>query len=325
MSFGRITKLNVHIANQTHITYANDATRLLTNNPSGFAFRSTGAASCSCVGDSLDQATCFLQRHFGKHGCIEKSSSLCALLYALGINYSQDEEQEQQVEQKVELQVEEQVEEHLETQVEQQAEQQVEQQVEEYVETQVEQQAAQQADQQAEHQADQQAGQVEQPLEQQLETEQQLVEEANEDQPLLLELEALKSPQMLHTLQLELLPTVLPQWATAIEWHREQLQIFNCAWHLQNCNWRHVPNSEFQLPNCHCHKIKQMTEYINGLLKVSMPALNEQKEEEQKSKAEQQQSEKCPLPDVNANIMSLNSLLQQLNELLEQQNEEQAV
>ncbi|XP_051860758.1 putative uncharacterized protein DDB_G0271606 isoform X2 [Drosophila albomicans] len=317
MSFGRITKLNVHIANQTHITYANDATRLLTNNPSGFAFRSTGAASCSCVGDSLDQATRFLQRHFGKHGCIEKSSSLCALLFALGINYSQDEEQEQQVKQKVELQVEE----HVETQVEQQ----VEEQVEEHVETQVELQAEQQADQQAEHQADQQAGQVEQPLEQQLETEEQLVAEANEDQPLLLELEALKSPQMLHTLQLELLPTVLPQWATAIEWQREQLQIFNCAWHLQNCNWRHVPNSEFQLPNCHCHKIKQMTEYINGLLKVSMPALNEQKEEEQKTKAVQQQSEKCPLPDVNANIMSLNSLLQQLNELLEQQNEEQAV
>ncbi|XP_062130258.1 putative uncharacterized protein DDB_G0271606 isoform X2 [Drosophila sulfurigaster albostrigata] len=314
MSFGRITKLNVHIANQTHITYANDATRLLTNNPSGFAFRSTGAASCSCVDDSLDQATRFLQRHFGKHGCIEKSSSLCALLYALGINYSQDEEQEQQVEQKVE-----------EQQVEQEVEQQVEQQVKEHVETQVEHQAEQQADQQAAHQADQQAGQVDQSLEQQLETEQQHGEEANEEQPLLMELEALKSPQVQHTLQLELLPTVLPQWAITIEWHREQLQIFNCAWHLQNCNWRHVSSSEFQLPNCHCHKIKQMTEYINGLLKVSLPALNEQKEEEQKSKAEQQQSEECPLPDVNANIMSLNSLLQQLNELLEQQNEEQAV
>ncbi|KAM8712609.1 hypothetical protein ACLKA7_013012 [Drosophila subpalustris] len=258
MSFGRITKLNVHIAKcQTHITYANDATRLLTNNPSGFAFRSMGATSDRCVGDPLTQARSFLRRHFGKRGSIERTPSLDNFLLAVGVDMDMEEEPQQ-----------------LLTQL-----------------TQEETEAVTQEDAQEESQEDIQ------------------------EEELILE-------PVLHTWHLEELPKVLPQLVTTIEYHTEHLELTDCAWHLQNCTWRHVPNSEFQLPNCQCQRIKETMGHINQLVKTSMPEEDEEAEEDK----EQGQSKPHTrlMLDVNANIMSLNGLLQQLNELLEQQHEEQA-
>ncbi|KAH8384553.1 hypothetical protein KR093_000387, partial [Drosophila rubida] len=223
----------------------------------------TGTTSGQSSGDSASQARRFLQRHFGKHGSIEKSTSLCAFLFNLGVNYNQSESEPEQPQQQ-------------------------------------ESQDRTESQSQAE-------------LSQQSQSQDASSAEKEPEQPKV----------QLHTWHLEELPSVQPKLATAIEWRQEQLQIFNCAWHLQNCSWRHVHSSEFQLPNCNCQKIKQTTEYINRLLKVSLPVLDGQQEQLDGGK----DAARSPTlgPDVNGNIMSLNSLLQQLNELLEQQNEEQAV
>ncbi|XP_034479461.1 uncharacterized protein LOC117785503 [Drosophila innubila] len=290
MSFGHITKLNVNIAKcQTHITYANGAKRLLTNNPSGFAFRSMGSTSCHCAGDSLTQARSFLQRHFGKRGSIESTASLDNFLLALGVQLDMDDEPEEQQEQ-----------------------QQQEEQVQQKVTAEDSQEEIQEAildDMPEVIQADTlDASQAE------------ALEEA-ETQLAALEL---KSEPELHTWHLEQLPKMLPQLASQTEWHMEQLQLSDCAWHLKNCSWRNVLNSEFQLPNCQCHRIKETMGHINMLVNASMPEDEDHDEKEEEKEQRVQKKSTCLVSNVNANIMSLNGLLQQLNQLLEQQNDEQA-
>lgn len=277
MSFRRITKLNVHIAKcQTHITYANDATRLLTNNPSGFAFRSMGTTNCNCGGDSSTQTKYFFQRHFGKSGSIERSPSLDNFLVELGVSLSMDNEAEKQSER---------LEERQKEVVQQEQQDEV--------------QAKTQEDVQEDAQEDIEKDELEEAKEEALKEEQSLLEKIEH-----------RSELELYTWHLEELPKVLPQLATKTEWQEEQLQISNCAWHLQNCNWRNL-----QPANCQCHKVKETMEHI----KASMSEKEDKVDLQQNSK-----KSNSSIPDVNANIMNLNELLQQLNNLLEQQNKKKA-
>lgn len=202
---------------QTHITYANNATRLMTNNPSGFAFRSMGSTSYhnQFIGDPLTQARTFLQRHFGQRGSIERTLSLDNFLLALGVHFDKEDESAQQEQQ-------------------QQLEEQVQQQQQEEVQQDVTQEDSKEDTQE----------EPQEPLE-------DIQEAAVAEEALQLEEQVPKSESEpeLHTWHLEQLPEVLPQLATHTEWHMEQLLVSNCDWHLQNCKWRDVPSSEFQLSN----------------------------------------------------------------------------
>ncbi|XP_032597085.1 uncharacterized protein LOC6569143 [Drosophila grimshawi] len=103
MSCGRITKLNVNIdKSQTHITYDDNSTRFIMNNPLGFVFRNMGAAGYRSCGNRDGQARGFLQRHFGRHGSLRRTPSMRELLARLqvekylGHEFELEQQQEQQ-------------------------------------------------------------------------------------------------------------------------------------------------------------------------------------------------------------------------------------
>ncbi|EDW10636.2 uncharacterized protein LOC6580904 [Drosophila mojavensis] len=240
MSFGCITKLNVNINKcQTHITYANNSTRFLINNPSGFVFRSMGSTVCRCCTDCASQGIGFLKRHFGRGGSIRKTPSLCDMLLSIGLNdYAHYEPNA--VDHKL--------------------------------------QSDQMDD--GDHQ------------------------ESDEQQV-----------KKLFTWHLEDVPVVKPQRATKIVRRKGRLQVSCLAWHLDSCKWRNFSAKDYEMPKCHCLKIKDTMDYIDEVVNGAMPT------------PEQQQSVMNSngklIPEMNSNIIGINALLQKLNELLEEQNREQ--
>lgn len=171
-----------------------------------------------------------MKRHFGIGGCVSKTPSFCCFLLEMGQELPLAEELRQELERLQQLR-----EQKSELEIMKEENTQVEhllwgEQVEE-----------QDSDSDTNTEAE---GESSEKLTSESTTLNQSMSEQLKQYSMDTESQWAQKPNLCHLIHMD-----QPQRATIIEWPKEQVSVFNCAWHLKYCMWRNECNGEFNLPN----------------------------------------------------------------------------